>query len=236
MKLDIKSYPGSKAVSGFKQQFFNILPKAHVYYDLFGGSGAVAELIRDEDSSATIIYNEIDHHVFLLAKAISRASHTYNWDYRLVISSTPLSLKKIFYCDPPYLMDTRKSKRNIYNYEWDENEHLNFINYVQKEGNYSNSLFIISHYPCELYDKLVTENKWNKREFEVATRNGVATEALYFNFDPVKQDLLTYKYLGKNNTDRQRIKRYQNNMLKRIKQLPMQEKKAMLQLLQNTSF
>jgi len=249
MNLNIKNYPGAKSVSGWKQQFLNILPKADVYVDLFGGSGAVTKMINEHFSGLHeyIYYNEIDYKTWMdvsieLDNTINFFQYeTLNEDYKKCYleiiqdrSHEDFPDPKVIYCDPPYLMETRKSQKEIYKYDWNKYyHHLDFIKWVSEQDEFSNNYFIISHYPCEMYDRLVDERGWNKIEFEVATRGGTATEALYFNFDTVNTELLTYKYLGKDNTDRQRIKRKQNNILNRIKNLPPQELKAIKRRIEN---
>lgn len=253
MILDIKNYPGSKAVSGFKQQFFNILPKAEFYIDAMCGSGYVGQQIKNhipdtwKAKTHRVWFNDLSSDVVeqLRYQAIDSLSsiQLYNKNYSEIFDFYNMcnsdAHSAVFYFDPPYHFDARKGKRKIYQHEWTNLQHLDFLKWIVEKSSQERRakiFYMISHYPHHDYDFLVDKHGWQKIEFEVMTRNGAATEAIYFNFDPLNTELLTYEYIGKNHTDRQRIKRYQKNFLGKINRLPNQEKKAMLQLIKEEFF
>ncbi len=66
------------------------------------------------------------------------------------------------------------------------------------------------------------------RTFEAQTRGGrPATEHVWFNYpEPIK--LHDYSYLGKNFRERERIKRKKQRWVTRIERMPMLERRAPL--------
>ncbi len=135
-----------------------------------------------------------------------------------------------FYCDPPYLFETRKSKTPIYDLEWETADHIHFLNAVI-EAHEHGALIMISHYDCDLYRDYL--KNWNTAEIQVMTRGGVATEKIWMNYHIEDHDLAITKYVGNNSNDRQRIRKTQHSVLKRIQNLPRHERQAMINYLKS---
>lgn len=88
-----------------------------------------------------------------------------------------------FYCDPPYLQETRASP-NIYTYEMTKEEHLDLLDALSTiEGK-----FILSGYPSEMYQEAERLCGWRRVERVVAKHSSnkatkdKATECLWMNF------------------------------------------------------
>ena len=80
------------------------------------------------------------------------------------------------YCDPPYLMETRK--RYLYNYEMDDIEHEKLLDVVTK----SDCKIMISGYDNDLYNEILY--KWNKVQKRTCAECGVTRiETLWMNYD-----------------------------------------------------
>lgn len=87
-----------------------------------------------------------------------------------------------FYCDPPYLHETRNSKK-LYNNEMTDVQHEHFL----YTANMSDSKILISGYNNTLYNSLL--RNWNKKEF--VKSNSLAktdtkrkmTECLWWNYE-----------------------------------------------------
>ncbi len=103
-----------------------------------------------------------------------------------------------FYCDPPYVMETRTGK--IYNNEMTDADHIQFLETITKiEGK-----AIISGYNSDLYNNYLSN--WNKREIEVNAsmsmkklpdRNTTkAIECLWYNYEH-NTNFIQYKELKK---------------------------------------
>lgn len=88
----------------------------------------------------------------------------------------------LFYCDPPYIHDTRGDSK-AYAYEMTNDQHAELaatLNSVQ-------GMVAISNYPCELMDKLYPAPKWYKTVCKAKTNHatkGMRTEAFWTNYDP----------------------------------------------------
>lgn len=88
----------------------------------------------------------------------------------------------LFYCDPPYVHDTRGDAK-AYGYEMTNQEHA----LLAKLLNAVCGKVAISNYPCELMDALYPAPKWNKTVSEARTNHatkGVRIEVLWTNYDP----------------------------------------------------
>jgi len=71
--------------------------------------------------------------------------------------------KTLFYCDPPYLHETRKTVSEYGEYEMDRDAHERLINCLAAiEGK-----FVLSGYRSEMYDKFAKRNKWKRVEFRI---------------------------------------------------------------------
>jgi len=125
------------------------------------------------------------------------------------------------YADPPYLFSTRKGGK-LYNYEFGtDKEHADLVQLLLT----TRSRVAISGYESGLYNDLL--GNWRKKKWQVATRGGKATETLWMNYDTPDR-LYTYDFLGRNNTERQRIKRKIERHVKRLKRLPHHEAMAII--------
>jgi DNA adenine methylase len=87
----------------------------------------------------------------------------------------------LFYCDPPYLHETRTSKR-AYHFEMSEGDHRELLETLQQ----CRGKVMLSGYPCELYDTVLAD--WKRHSFDLP--NHVAggqekrrmTEVVWCNF------------------------------------------------------
>ena len=236
MKLDINKYPGSKNANGLKQFIINRIPEYSYFYELFAGSARIsrelAQLVPKVHSAFELDVNtcsqleEIERNTpnFIIFNLCGLSKLN-----RILATKSRDSEKKIFiYLDPPYLKTSIRSRRNLYTYSWEEQQHIDFLEYVcrHREKN-----IMISHYDCELYNHYLAT--WKKESIQVMSNGGVATETIYMNYDPNKSMLATTHYLGENFTDRQRIKRRKESYLSKFKKMSLHERQAILQHIQN---
>lgn len=83
--------------------------------------------------------------------------------------------KTLIYCDPPYILSTRK--RNMYQYEMTDIAHLELIEKLKKSA----SMIVISGYENDLYDFYL--RGWNKDSIETTAQMGKKrTETIWMNF------------------------------------------------------
>lgn len=238
MKLDINNYPGGKSGSGVAEWIINHVPQFDYFIEGFAGSASISFKLLEQGLGTVIIFekyepvwDQLHSKLFHLhnSKKIPNKFLLYNADtvsYYLEMLSKSLPSdfnfnNDVFYFDPPYLKKTRKSKRNIYGVEWMEQDHVDFLSLVHLLSDLG-AYVIISHYDCELYNESLPG--WHTDTMQTMTRSGVAEEKIYMNYDIKQLKLATPVYVGKDRTDRQRIKRKINSLRRKIKKLPPHEK------------
>jgi len=214
----LKNYPGRKGAAGAWQQILSNIPKCELFIECMAGSGLISSLVK----GCQLIVNDIDKTVI---DKIAYAADNVNFlhlHYKAILKRfNNGSAGRVFYFDPPYLMETRSYQGKLYRHEWKKSDHLEFLKIVSK----ITSPVLISHFPCQLYDTRL--KNWRKITYNTMTRAGARMENLYMNFSqPVL--LQTYQHTGKNFTDRQRIKRKVERLIERLKNEPANERAAIL--------
>jgi site-specific DNA-adenine methylase len=126
---------------------------------------------------------------------------------------------ELIYCDPPYLIETRTSKRR-YRHEYSRQDHLDLLDLLKSLP----CRIILSGYPSALYDGMLED--WNCVELQAMTWGGPRTEKLWYNYDIDRTHWATYA--GKDFTDRQRIKRKAARWARNYQALPCAERLALL--------
>lgn len=214
----LNTYPGRKGAAGTLQQIISQIPKCEVFIDAMCGSGIVSSAI----SGCHRIVNDIDVSIIdRLRYAAADVTFT-NLDYRQVLKQYDNgSQNRVIYFDVPYLMATRSYQLPIYKHDWTDVDHKKFIAIARK----ITIPCMISHYPCALYDNAFL--KWRKVTYQSMTRGGIREEALYMNYQqpPLLQ---CYQHIGKNFTDRQRIKRKVSRHIDKLQKIDPQERAAIL--------
>jgi site-specific DNA-adenine methylase len=226
MEKPFKTYYGGKGADGTYQALINEIPPHDTLIIPFAGNCAVTRMIIP---AAKTFLNDIDPTVYHRWKKLllPRFYFLYNLDFReffsVLIDSNIFADKKTYiYCDPPYMKVTRRSDKDIYNYEISEKDHVELLQLVKS----FKCKVAISAYQNELYEQLL--KKWRKVLYKNNTRHGVVIETLYCNYEIENGQLHDYSYLGKNYTDRQRIKRKIFNWTNRLKRLEPKESAAIV--------
>ncbi len=220
------SYYGSKNVNGTYQTIINHLPPHKIYIEGFIGSGIImqqkkpASLNIGIDKDAAVIYklqNEFRNpsHLFMNCNFLD-IFPLLTWSYS--------HKDTLMYLDPPYMMHTRTHKKK-YKHEFGNDEHKLLMSHIQN----ATCSIALSCYDNEYYSNNLKH--WNKINFNSITRSGVRVETLYMNYEI--NSLHDYKFLGKDFTDRQRIKRRINLLVSKLKSLPTLERAAVIDALVN---
>lgn len=222
---DDMSYPGGKSGAGVYQTIINQIPPHEVYIEAFAGGGAILRLKRPAVSSIAI---DIDPAGLDSLRQKSPLSTIFkNCDAVPFLRDYSWSGKEFVYCDPPYLMDTRSTKRRLYRYEFStEKEHRSLLSCLQTIP----ADVMISGYPNALYDGVLS--RWRKITFSARTRRGMATECLWMNY-PEPALLHDYRYLGRSFRERERIKRRQARWKKRLVMMSPLERAALFAALED---
>lgn len=224
-------YLGHKNIEGVYHKIINEIPPHKRYVELFLGSGAI--LKTKLPAPIQSIGVEIDK------KTISEGDwdkFEKHYNLRIITGSaidflknTPINQDTFIYADPPYPLSSRRNMDNAYRYEMTDMQHIQFLKIVVK----LKCNIAISTYPNPIYTKLLKD--WRVISFKVQTRRGLATELLYMNY-PAPTQLHDYRYLGKDFTQRQMIKRKIDRHVSRLKKLPALERAAIIHhILKNNS-
>jgi DNA adenine methylase len=91
------------------------------------------------------------------------------------------SKETLFYCDPPYIHDTRGDTKS-YGFEMTNNNHRE----LSEALNAVDGLVAISNYECELMEELYPSSKWKKiisSEKTIHSTKDVRQEVLWVNYN-----------------------------------------------------
>lgn len=221
--MKLENYIGNKGVGGLYQKIINQIPAHTRYRELFAGSGAIyANMTVPADD---VILNDLDSEVQqLLQKRFSGITVTNECTISYLKSNVSLLAKETFiFLDPPYLHSTRSNPK-LYKFEMTDKQHIEFLKAcIAMKCN-----ILIIHPKCELYDTMLAD--WRKVEISVRYHQKTQIETMYMNYGEVDQ-LQSYSYLGDNCWERQRIKRKGDRLVKKLQDLPVLEKKYILERL-----
>jgi site-specific DNA-adenine methylase len=212
---------GSKGASGAYQQIISRMPPHDLYIEPFLGTGVIMQRKPPCLHSVGLDLNtdSLDR-----ARGLLPGTELIRGDgIEFIAGFDYQDYKEPFiYADPPYL-ETTRSSRNRYTYDFSEADHIRLLDtlraLVAKGVN-----IMLSGYPNELYDTSLPE--WNTREFRVMTRGGVRTEKLWLSYSPDASHWSAFA--GKNYIDRQRIQRKAERWAKKFSNLPAAERQAIL--------
>jgi hypothetical protein len=139
----------------------------------------------------------------------------------------PFTGREFVYADPPYLMETRRSQRQLYLYELGEQEqHIALLTQLKRLP----CPVAISGYGSDLYNDLLAG--WHTYTFRARTRGGpVATEWLWMNY-PQPTALHDYSFLGDTFRQRERIKGKKQRWVNRLRRMDVLERQALLWAIQ----
>jgi site-specific DNA-adenine methylase len=230
------SYYGGKNGSGVYQAIINQIPPHKVYIEPFLGKGAIMRYKKPAP-----VYNigcELDEDLInsFWNPAIKEqglniiVNHKNGIDFLHDVGHGETFIqygKEVFvYCDPPYLIESRKTPRARYKHEFLRADHIEFLDVVTRLP----FNVAISCYNNDLYSDQL--KGWRKIEFKAQTRQGSATEVLYMNY-PEPEQLHDYSYLGKTFRERERIRKKLQRHVQGLKRLPIFERKAIIEAIVN---
>lgn len=216
--IPLPTYPGRKAASGAWQKIISEIPKCSLFVDAMCGSGFVGSIV----TGCQVVMNDIDKSIIDRIGLPAVNYEFRNEHYKNIIRRFDNgSRERVFYFDPPYKFSTRSYQKSIYKHDWTDRDHETFLQRMAD----MKCPTMVSHYPCEMYDSVL--KNWRKITYNSMTRAGVREESLYMNYQqPVL--LQCYQHVGENFTDRQRIKRKVERLVKRLQNEQPQERAAIL--------
>lgn len=222
------TYTGGKGGPGVYQSIINQMPPHRKYIECFLGAGSVLRYKRPAAESVGV---ERDSSV--LEQWWPTSNGVPN--LRLVQTDAIGFLvmqdwhgDELVYCDPPYLMETRRDQRGYYGYELSDDKHLLLLEVLKG----LKVPVLISGYWSEMYEREL--RGWRSITFTTGTRGGgKATEWLWMNF-PEPVELHDYRYLGKNFRERERITRQRRRWAARLARMNTLQRRALLWAMQET--
>ncbi len=220
------NYPGGKG--SLYQKIINLIPPHRSYIETHAGGGAVLRHKRPARSNIAI---DVDTEALnMLASTIAKNGGTeaqfINTDAVTWLRTYDFRGDEFVYADPPYVMSSRRQHRQLYRYEYTEQQHIDLLDCLIAVP----CKVMISGYWSELYADKLTE--WHVISFEARTRGGSwATECLWMNY-PEPVELHDYRYLGDDYRERERIKRKKARWAKKFQAMPLLERQAIMAALE----
>jgi len=229
------SYPGGKSGDGVFQKLINLMPPHHTYIEPFLGGGAILRLKRpaacsigiDADGDVVQSWREDWRDRWWLLETSNTTilqADALDWLAGDRTAGNGVTGRKdtLIYCDPPYLLSTRRQHRPIYRYELTDADHVRLLSILRGLP----CMVMISGYYSDLY--ATTLHDWRSFSFTARTRGGSsATEWVWMNY-PEPLELAEYTFLGDDFRERERIKRKTARWLKRLSGMPMLERHALM--------
>lgn len=214
-------YPGGKGISYHK--FINLMPPHDVYIESHLGGGSI---IRKKSAAIRNIGIEIDSNVVKKWRDSGEINfELVQGDALAYLSRYPFEGNELVYCDPPYLRETRRTRKKIYKYEYTLEQHISFLDLIKELP----CQVMLSGYHSELYEKALSD--WNVHTFQTTIRKKTAIEWIWMNYEtPVK--LHDYRYLGDNYRERYRIREKVKRWTHRLESMPALEQQALMHALQ----
>lgn len=220
----LNNYPGAKGNSGIQQFLINNIPFHLRFFELFAGT---AKLFYTKKEAKASLLSDIDIRV-CIEHGKEKRQKGYNVDvchgsYDSVLHDFGLNFTRqdFIYLDPPYPESSRRGGK-LYKHEMlTDEEHEYFLSKVIA----IDANIMISTRENPLYSRMLKD--WRKKEFHTSDRGGNCTELIYMNY-PEPEILHQYDYVGHDFTDRQRIKRKRENIVKKLSSMPAVEKMSLI--------
>lgn len=217
------SYFGGKGGSGTYQTIINQICPHHTYIEPFLGGGSIMQYKKKAEVNIGIDLDEKVIQSWIRKKDSDIQLNTIcGIKYLEGLTYNGIRNKTVVYCDPPYPLSSRKSRKAVYKHELTDADHERLLHIIRK----LDCDVLISTYPNELYAKLLKD--WKCVVYQSTTRQGPATELLYMNYRNEEGLLHDYSFIGENYRERERIKKKIDRHVSRLQELPAPERNAIL--------
>ena len=217
------TYAGGKGGAGVYQQIINQIPPHDVYIECLYGSGTIMRYIRRARVSVAVDLDAQALRDFVPPGVIAMNCDGISY-LRGQLDSGRLNERVFIYADPPYLMETRSSKRPLYTYEFgDTGQHEELLDLLMSLP----CMVALSGYWSLLYEQRFAM-RWRSISFNAQTRSGTtAREWLWMNY-PEPVELHDYSFLGGNFREREKITRQKRRWRARLLRMDRLQMYALL--------
>lgn len=213
----MNNYIGNKDFSNVIHFLINHLPKSDRYFSLFFGGGGLEN--SKFTAEANFICSEIDPDC--KKYEVPPQSIIQFLNYKDLLESFVFTPADFIFADPPYLLSSIRARKNYYKFGFTDHDHIEFLNYIRS----SPARVMLTHPESKLYSSMLSG--WYQEPFTYMTRGGLFHDTLYTNYSLGSGiELLNYSCLGRDFTDRQRIKRQRFNIINKFKNLDPLIRKA----------
>ena len=228
MNKPFKTYNGGKESDGTFQKIINLMPPHDIYIEAFLGNGAIYR--HKKPAFISSIGIDLDTAVISGWKKLSTPGLTLinndaisflQFFAPLAETFKKLGTRVLIYLDPPYPKGCRKNQQDLYRHEMTDEYHTKLL----AVASCVNANLIISSYPNELYNETLKD--WNTIQFQAQTRNGTATEKVWYNY-PTPTILHDYKYIGNDYREREQLKGIVKRNVSKFKRLPDLQRNAII--------
>jgi len=212
------SFVGGKGQNGLFHEIINLIPPHAVFIEPFAGLATITR--RKKPAAETIVVDKRRNARLQLPDGVRFVRgdgieflERYAWTGR-----------EFVYCDPPYLLSTRKN--NVYyDNEFTTEDHVRLLAVLNRIP----TRVLLSGYHSPLYDDAL--NGWTLHEVKAYTRNhATRLECLWFNY-PRPTVLHEYSVTGTGYRERLRIKRKARRWAERLKRQSPLERSALFSAL-----
>lgn len=132
----------------------------------------------------------------------------------------PLEKDVFLYCDPPYILSTRKSGPR-YKYEFTDDQHRELLKLLTS----LDCMVMVSGYRHAIYDDALIN--WRRIDYNAPTRHGLVNESAWMNYQE-PTELHDYRYLGNDFREREKITRQTSRWVSRLRAMPILRRRAIL--------
>lgn len=216
-------YRGHKDIPGVREKLVNNTPEHLKIVELFAGSCAHSKALFDAGAQGIMYGNDLNW----------RARHfwedypitEWNCDALELLDDLRREGKGTFiFVDPPYMHETRPTSTKIYGEnELTDQDHAKLLYKLQGLRCH----VMIIHPVCKLYDTYLSN--WKYFDVSIRYNRKTSRERVYMNYDISELKLQTYKLLGEDCHDRQRINRKIGRLTNKLLALPKHEREAIIQ-------
>ena len=226
-----QTYFGGKGAEGTYQTIINQVAPCDEFYSCFLGYCKISQHL---DRPARTVGFDLDAEVIQSWQAVNWMDARQQDAISFLQSFTfPTDRRVCLFCDPPYPIETRRSTHR-YPYELTTEQHSDLLTALQRIHQESPTVqILLCTLPNVTYEAALPD--WHRVSYQNTTRGGAVEEHLYVN-RPANGVLQDYRYIGRDFTDRQRIKRKADRWVKGLQRLPEAERNAILSRIREQYF